>query len=89
MKLTSGNYGDDHGRERVRSRMKEHFGSTYLRSPYKWESKEPWVISVRIRREVFFSYLEYDQRAIPQIAPQLLISLLHIPVRIRRSPELR
>ena len=35
-----------------------------------------------------FSYLEYDQRAVPQIFPQFLIPLLHIPVRIRRGPEL-
>lgn len=35
------------------------------------------------------SYLEYNQRAVPQITPQLLIPLLHIPKRIRRGPELR
>ena len=36
-----------------------------------------------------FSYLEYHQRAVPQIVPQLLVPLPHIPIRVRRSPELR
>jgi len=32
--------------------------------------------------------LEDNQRAIPQVVPQLMVSFLHIPIRVRGSPKL-
>lgn len=36
-----------------------------------------------------FSYLKDNQRAVPQVVPELPIPLLHVPIRVRCGPELR
>ena len=66
----------------------ESSASTYLRSPYELKAVRI-PAPVRKGRNTDFSYLEYDQRAVPQIVPQLLVPLLHVPIRVWGSPKLR
>lgn len=86
MELTFGSWSNDHDSERVRSRRHTvMFQWRLLEITLRMEGA---MRCLSIGRGAYYPYLEDNQRAISQIVPQLLISFLHIPIRVRGSPKL-